>query len=147
MAASDKPYHDQNWLDILFALTSIAMLVSVVMMFMQDYFREFKTEQRVFRDVESKLAQRLALQQMPSLDEFEKAAADVENARDALRQAVAPEKYPQVKADLAQAMTDMETNEATAHFQLSSLAMTASVAAHCMHSAKKTIRPMTTGRV
>ena len=52
MAATDKHYRDQNSLDVVFALSSIAMFVGLVLMLVQDYNREYKQEQRVFRDVE-----------------------------------------------------------------------------------------------
>ena len=39
MAASDQNYRNQNTLDIVFAITSILMLVSIVLMFVQDYYR------------------------------------------------------------------------------------------------------------
>ena len=57
MAASDKPFHNQRTLDIVFAVSNILMLLSVVWMFVQDYNREFKVEQRTFRDVEVAIAQ------------------------------------------------------------------------------------------
>ncbi len=72
MAATDKPYRDQYALDIVFAISSILMLVSLVWMFMQDYYREYKEEQRSFRDVEAALAQRQALDQLPDFDRFER---------------------------------------------------------------------------
>src|SRR5947199_10323376 len=94
MAATDKNYRDQYTLDIVFAVSSILMLVSIVWMFMQDYNREFKDEQRSFRDVEAALAQRQALDQMPNLEQFEKAQSAVEEARayrdpEKVRQAIA----------------------------------------------------------
>src|SRR5262245_30797060 len=92
MAATDKTYRDQLRLDVIFAVSSILMLISVVMMFMQDYYREFKDEQRVFRDVESRLAQRLALEQIPDEDKMADAEAKVEEAK-AARQ----EKEPDVR--------------------------------------------------
>ena len=39
MAATDKFYRNQYTLDMVFALSSILMLVSIVWMFMQDYNR------------------------------------------------------------------------------------------------------------
>lgn len=81
MAASDKPLRDQNTLDIVFAVSSIAMLVAALLMFAQDYFREWKPEQRAFREVESKLAQRVSLQQLPSEDDLSEAEEAVEIAR------------------------------------------------------------------
>src|SRR5436190_4750457 len=81
MAASDKPLRDQNYLDMVFAISSIALLVSALMMFAQDYFREWKPEQRVFREVEAKLAQRTALAGIPSDDELDAAEDAVQEAR------------------------------------------------------------------
>jgi cytochrome c2 len=83
MAATDKALRDQKRLDIVFAVSSILMLISIVMMYAQDYFREFKNEQRVFRDVESRLAQRLALDQIPDAEEVTTAEAAVEKAKSA----------------------------------------------------------------
>lgn len=82
MAATDQFYRDQNTLDKIFAGSSIVMLISVIWMFAQDYYRPFKSEQRSFRDVESALAQRLALQQLPSEAQFKAAREAVEKARD-----------------------------------------------------------------
>src|SRR5215471_16526266 len=81
MAATDKTHRDQYTLDVVFAITSILMLISIVWMFVDDYNREFKHEQRRFRDVEAGLAQRQALDQMPSFAEFDAAEQAVEQAR------------------------------------------------------------------
>src|SRR5882724_7765556 len=83
MAASDKPLRDQNTLDIVFAISSIAMLVSSLMMFAQDYFREWKPEQRLFREVESRLAQRLLLEGIPSEEDLSEAEEKVTEAKQA----------------------------------------------------------------
>src|SRR4026208_1159412 len=83
MAASDKPLRDQNKLDMVFAISSIAMLVSALLMFAQDYFREWKPEQRLFREVEAKLAPRLLLDAIPSEDELAAAEEAVTEARKA----------------------------------------------------------------
>src|SRR5258705_4897823 len=83
MAASDKPLRDQNKLDMVFAISSIAMLVSALLMFAQDYFREWKPEQRLFREVEAKLAQRLLLDAIPSDDDLAAAEEAVTQARQA----------------------------------------------------------------
>jgi cytochrome c551/c552 len=83
MAATDKNYRSQYALDIVFALTSLAMLLSTVWMFMDDYFRPFKTEQRSFREVEAAVAQRMAIAQIPGEVEFngkQKAFADALDA-------------------------------------------------------------------
>ena len=42
MAATDKPYRNQKTLDIVFAVSCILMLVSIVWMLVADYNREYK---------------------------------------------------------------------------------------------------------
>src|SRR5438128_1166319 len=81
MAATDQPYRSQKALDVVFAVSSVLMLVSMVWMFAEDYNREYKAEQREFRDVLVGLAQRQALQQLPSKREFDQARKQVEDAR------------------------------------------------------------------
>jgi mono/diheme cytochrome c family protein len=81
MAATDKNYRNQYGLDIVFAVSSILMLLSTLWMFIQDYNREFKKEQRTFRDVETAMAQRQAIAQIPSREEFDKARKAVEDAK------------------------------------------------------------------
>ena len=86
MAASDKPFHNQRVLDIVFAVSNILMLVSVIWMLYADYQREYKVEQREFLRVQEALHQRLALEQIPDTDEFnakEQAVKDARAARDA----------------------------------------------------------------
>src|SRR5262249_28652668 len=85
MAATDKTHRDQRTLDIVFALSCLAMLGSLVWMFVQDYNGEWKTEQRVFYDVKAEMAMRQALDQMPpvaEVDEAEKLVADARKSRD-----------------------------------------------------------------
>jgi len=82
MAATDQSYRNQYSLDIVFSVSSILMLASIVWMLADDYQREYKTEQRQFRDVEMALAQRDALSKMPSLADFEAAKKAVEDARE-----------------------------------------------------------------
>src|SRR5437867_3139130 len=77
MAATDKTYRDQYQLDMVFALTSIAMLGSIILMMIQDYNREYKSEQRLFREVEVAVAQRGALDRLPNEAEFEEAKKEV----------------------------------------------------------------------
>src|SRR4051812_46279060 len=83
MAATDKQYRSQYALDVVFAITSLLMLVSIILMLVQDYNREFKTEQRRFRDVEAAVAQRMALEQIPSEAELTQAEAKVQQAKSA----------------------------------------------------------------
>src|SRR6266403_1295647 len=70
MAATDKPYRNQRTLDIVFGVSCILMLLSTVWMFAQDYFREFKTIQRQFRDVEEGVAERTMLDKLPPSDKM-----------------------------------------------------------------------------
>jgi cbb3-type cytochrome oxidase cytochrome c subunit len=81
MAASDKPFNNQRTLDIVFAVSNILMLLSVVWMLWDDHFREWKVEQRLFRNVEVAVAQRAALDSLPTLDEFNEAKKKVEDGR------------------------------------------------------------------
>lgn len=81
MAATDQPYRSQRALDIVFAVSGVLMLLSVIIMFAQDYFRDYKHEQRIFRDVEAAVAQRTALQNLPNPEDITKAESAVEEAR------------------------------------------------------------------
>src|SRR5436190_21437524 len=65
MAATDKNYRSSKALDIVFGATCLLMLVSLVWMFVQDYDRGFKVEQRRFRDVEEAVAERQTLRLVP----------------------------------------------------------------------------------
>ena len=47
MAASDQTYRNQRTLDVVFGVSCLLMLVSIVWMFAQDYYRPFKVEQVV----------------------------------------------------------------------------------------------------
>lgn len=109
MAASDQNYRSQHALDIVFAVTSILMLVSIVMMFMQDYFREFKEEQRSFRDVEAAVAQRLALDEIPGKEEFDKAEAAVKIEQD--KRDKNKDKISELKRDMAVIQPKKELSE------------------------------------
>lgn len=75
MAASDKTYRKQSVLHVVFAATSLAMLVVTVWMFWDDYNRPFKKEQRVFRDVEEQVSRRSALESAPDGETLTKAVA------------------------------------------------------------------------
>src|SRR5262245_24976951 len=75
MAASDQTYRKQRTLHVVFALSSLAMLVTTVWMFWDDYNRPFKKEQKLFRQVEEELARRSALDAAPDDDALNKAVA------------------------------------------------------------------------
>src|SRR5437899_3700171 len=86
MAATDQTYRNQRALDIAFAVSCVLMLASIVWMFAQDYFREFKQVQRRFRDVEEAVAERNMLERMPDVGAVQQAADAVSQARDNLTQ-------------------------------------------------------------
>ena len=83
MAATDQNYRSQKGLDIVFGVSCVLMLVGVVWMFWQDYSREFKVEQRDFRDVEAAVAERQMLQLVPDQKQME----EIEEAETYLREA------------------------------------------------------------
>src|SRR5437899_8502734 len=84
MAATDQTYRSQRTLDIVFGVTCLLMLLSVVWMFAQDYYRDFKVEQREFRDVETALAERTMLNLLPD----EQRSRDIEAAEQRLAAAL-----------------------------------------------------------
>ncbi len=118
-AATDKTYRNQRILDIVFAVSCILMLVSVVWMFAQDQYRDWKVEQRTFRDVEEAVAQRAVVRAAPDGDKMKQidaaaqAVADAHKKVEQAREQVQPkvnqllpkkvkseDKFQAVKADL-----------------------------------------------
>jgi mono/diheme cytochrome c family protein len=81
MAATDQTYRHQKTLDIVFAVSCVLMLVSIIWMFADDYNREFKHVQREFRDVDDALTQRAMLERLPKVEEVDAASATVTSAR------------------------------------------------------------------
>src|SRR6516162_8585030 len=67
MAATDQFYRSQRTLDLVFGVSCVLMLLTAVWMFAQDYNREFKTEQREFRNVEEAINEHTMLDKMPSV--------------------------------------------------------------------------------
>ncbi|HMP03040.1 MAG TPA: c-type cytochrome [Gemmatales bacterium] len=68
MAARDDFYRSQKILDIVFALSCVAMLLSLIWMFAADHNREYKSWQRTGRDAEvALLDQKVALEHLLSL--------------------------------------------------------------------------------
>ena len=74
MAATDKPYRNQQTLNVVFAVSCVAMLLTVLWMLVDDYNREFKTVQRKFRDVEAQHSLALMLRNMPDTDKVKTAS-------------------------------------------------------------------------
>jgi mono/diheme cytochrome c family protein len=81
MAATDQNYRNQKILDIVFAVSCVLMLASIVWMFVQDYNREFKKVQREFRDVDEALTERTMLEKLPEAPGVESASQAVKDAR------------------------------------------------------------------
>jgi hypothetical protein len=116
MAATDQTYRSQKILDRVFAATCIAMLLSVIWMFVQDYNREFKSVQRDFRDVEAAVNESSMLDQLPDVKDVDAQVQLVAQTRAALNKArrrvastqqrlqadhdKADERYRKIKADL-----------------------------------------------
>src|SRR5262245_29309095 len=109
MAATDQPYRNQYTLDVVFGISSILMLLSLLWMFVQDYNREYKAEQRPFRDVEVGIAQRAALEQIPSLAEFQAATDAVYKARE--EREANDSKVRELRAQIAKLLPDKERSE------------------------------------
>jgi mono/diheme cytochrome c family protein len=121
MAATDQPYRNQRALDIVFAVSCILMLLSVIWMFVQDYDRDWKGDQRRFRDVETAVSERLMLDKLPdpaivtakrqaaeaARGEFNKAKAEVdrENTRLSAEHEKADTAYRMAKAQFDSAMS------------------------------------------
>jgi mono/diheme cytochrome c family protein len=88
MAATDQTYRNQRALDIVFAVSCLLMLVSVVWMFAADYNRDWKVVQREFRDVETALSERLMLEKLPEAEEVNEKLKAVADARQDYRKAL-----------------------------------------------------------
>jgi mono/diheme cytochrome c family protein len=103
MAATDQNYRSQKGLDIVFGVSCVLMLLGVVWMFWQDYGREFKVEQRDFRDVETAIAERQMLNLVPDQKQME----EIEEAEKYLRMAreARDEKAEQLSKSLKKALT------------------------------------------
>jgi mono/diheme cytochrome c family protein len=89
MAASDQPFRSQKALDIVFAVSCILMLASVIWMFWQDYARDWKGDQRTFRDVETAVNERLMLERLPDAAQVAEKRQTAEAARKAFADAKA----------------------------------------------------------
>jgi mono/diheme cytochrome c family protein len=118
MAATDQPYRSRKTLDVVFAASCVLMLLCILWMFADDHNRQWKVEQRTFRDVEEALAQRqmlAMLDRLPDQEQMDQLNANVNELRAALRDAkkavadkrndsirirdLADSAYRQVKAD------------------------------------------------
>ena len=84
MAASDQTYRSQKILDIVFAVSCVLMLASLVWMFVDDYNRDFKSVQRHFRLVDDTLTVRGMLEKLPDVDAVNAASEKVTAKRAAV---------------------------------------------------------------
>jgi hypothetical protein len=100
MAASDQTYRNQKALDVVFGVSCVLMLVSLVWMFWDDYNRAWKKEQREFRNVEEAMADRVAVSKLPDPAAYRAAVREQEQAEARLK------KYHQ--DDLDQIEKDMQ---------------------------------------
>src|SRR5436305_13583855 len=84
MAASDKTYRNQKALDVVFGVSSLALLVSMIWMFVQDYNRPWKAEQRAFRDVEAAMFTWQTVSSLPDLEKLKEIRGRLKEAREGL---------------------------------------------------------------
>lgn len=71
MAATDKPYRNQRWLDIVFGASCVLLLLSTFWMLYQDHSRGWKSVQREFRDVETVVYKRSMVDRLPDKERIE----------------------------------------------------------------------------
>jgi mono/diheme cytochrome c family protein len=83
MAATDQHYRNQKTLDIVFAVSCIAMLLCTLWMFWDDYSKPWKREQRVFRDVETAMNERAMIAKLPDEDAVARKRDATKAAREA----------------------------------------------------------------
>jgi mono/diheme cytochrome c family protein len=74
MAASDSTYRNIKTLHVVFAVSSLVMLATVLGMFVKDYYRPWKVEQRLFFDVEEEMAKRQLLAASPTEEQVDEIA-------------------------------------------------------------------------
>src|SRR5437870_2869879 len=111
MAATDQNYRKQKTLDIVFAVSCILMLLSVVLLFAQDHYRDWKRVQRQFRDTDEAVTERTLLAQVrdKDLDDADEADKQVAEARKAVEDA-----RKQQSAAIRKAQAVREKRDATA---------------------------------
>src|SRR5262249_8874360 len=105
MAATDSFYRNVKTLHIVFAVSSVLTLLVTIGMFSEDYFREWKIEQRVFRTVEEEMAIRSLLSKTPS-NEKQNEIIQLEEEMKALNSVKV-----QAKARIESAMGDLLSNK------------------------------------
>ena len=84
MAATDKHYRNQKTLNLVFAFSCVAMLLSILWMLVDDYKREYKKVQREFRDVEESASLNAMLDNLPDATILTAARTSVAEKREAV---------------------------------------------------------------
>ena len=110
MAATDQNYRSQRALDVVFGVSCVLMLAGIVWMFVQDYDRDFKHEQRTFRDVEEAVAQRQMLDLVPS----DEKKAQIKAAEEGLAKARQQRDETARKVDINRLLVEKTKHEGTA---------------------------------
>src|SRR5262245_5919517 len=105
MAATDTTYRNTKTLHIVFAVSSILMLLTMIGMFADDYFRDWKVEQRIFRDVEEEMAKRQVLATAPTDKKVEDLTALEVNLR------LKKEGLAKAKTDLDKSLGDLPSRK------------------------------------
>src|SRR5712692_9373906 len=105
MAATDQTYRNQRILDIVFAASCVLMLLSIVAMFSQDFFQEWKRDQNTFNDADEAMDLLAALRELPSEKEIADAEKAVEDQRKKLEEdsELAP-KVKKVKEEIGKSL-------------------------------------------
>src|SRR5689334_7476368 len=85
MPATEETYRRQPTLHIVFAISSIAMLMSIVWMIMADHLRPWKQVQREFHDVEREKLK--ATEQQKKKEQLETAQGKIQEIDGKIKQA------------------------------------------------------------
>src|ERR1700722_11164236 len=101
MAASDATYRNTKILHIVFAVSSVVMLLTILAMFADDYYRDWKVEQRIFVDVQEEMAKRAALAAAPSEERLGQIEKDEKELQDEKK------KLAEDKAKLEKSLGDL----------------------------------------
>src|SRR5262249_2251659 len=111
MAATDQTYRRQSTLDVVFGVSCVLMLLSIIWMLVQDFNREFKVVQREFREVETALTERALLdkfhQQADQIPQITEAQSILVDARNKLKQ-----KQDEMQGKVDKVLTKQNRDEA-----------------------------------
>src|SRR5262245_21767582 len=111
MAATDQHYRNQKTLDVVFGASCGLMLLTTLWMFAADYFREFKTVQRTFRDVQATIAERELIDKLPDPGQVRQKRLALRRARRELARAQAAVAPAQRRLQARREATDVRYRE------------------------------------